>query len=88
MPFVARVGDPTAHGGVVMPPGVQNVRIGGKPAVVAMSPHACGIPTHPPTPIVPGNRRVTIGGLPILRVGDTAGCGAAIVAGALNVTVG
>ena len=52
MPFAARVGDPTAHPGLVTGPGVPNVLITAKPAAVVGDMHACSMPPvtgpHPP----------------------------------------
>jgi uncharacterized Zn-binding protein involved in type VI secretion len=91
MPFAARVGDPTAHPGVITGPGVPNVLIEGKPAAVVGDIHTCSFPppaVHPPTPFPMGSLTVLIGGRPALRVGDMAGCGAPIVMGALTVNIG
>lgn len=92
MPPAARVGDPTAHPGVVTGPGVTTVLIAGKPAAVAGDVHTCsfpGTPPHPPTPFPMGSATVLIGGRPALRVGDVAGCGAAILPpGAATVVIG
>jgi uncharacterized Zn-binding protein involved in type VI secretion len=92
MPPAARVGDPTAHPGVVGPPGVPTVLIAGQPAAVVGTPHICsfpGLPPHPPTAIVPpGAPTVLIGGMPAARVGDLSACGAPIVSGAPTVMIG
>ena len=91
MPPAARVGDPTAHPGVINGPGVPTVLIGGLPAATLGDLHVCGFPAptpHPPTPIALGSATVLVGGKPAARVGDTAGCGAPIVAGAANVQIG
>jgi uncharacterized Zn-binding protein involved in type VI secretion len=95
MPPAARVGDPTGHPGAIAGPGVVTVLIGGKPAAVAGragDKHTCALPSpagpHPPTLLVEGSATVLIGGRPAARVGDLAGCGAPIVAGALNVLIG
>lgn len=91
MPPVARVGDPTGHPGVITGPGVPTVLIGGQPAAVMGDLHTCsyvGETPHPPTPIAAGNPTVLVGGRPVAFVGMTAGCGAPIVSGAPNVTVG
>jgi uncharacterized Zn-binding protein involved in type VI secretion len=77
MPPAARVGDPTGHPGVIGPPGVPTVLIGGVPAATVGSMHTCAFP--PPA---------FIGGLPAARMGDLAGCGAPIIAGAPNVLIG
>lgn len=92
MPPAARVGDPTPHPGVVGPPGVPTVTIGGAPAAtVATAPHFCSFPPpppHPPSPFAPGSTSVFIGGSPALRTGDLSGCGAPITTGCLTVLIG
>ncbi len=79
----ARMGDPTAHGGVIAA-GCMTVLIGGKPAARAGDMHTCPMvnPTVPPAPPPPhvggpiamGSPTVLIGGMPAARVGDTATC--------------
>jgi uncharacterized Zn-binding protein involved in type VI secretion len=93
MPPAARVGDATAHPGVLMPPGVPTVLIGGRPAAVVTTPHACSMPPpagpHPPSVVMPpGAATVLIGGLPAARVGDLSGCGSSIVIGDPTVLIG
>lgn len=92
MPPAARVGDLTAHPGVVTGPGVPNVLIGGMPAAVVGDLHSCAMPPlagpHPPTPFPVGSFTVLIGGRPALRMGDVAGCGAPIVVGMFTVLIG
>ena len=89
MPPAARVGDPTGHPGVIGPPGVPTVLIGGMPAATVGTPHICSFPppaVHPPTAIVPpGCPTVLIGGMPAARMGDMSACGAPIVMGAPTV---
>ena len=82
------VGAATAHGGTVLPPGVPTVLVAGQAAAVATLPHACPLPGHAQTPLVPGSGTVLIGGLPALRVGDAATCGAPVVVGAPTVLIG
>jgi uncharacterized Zn-binding protein involved in type VI secretion len=95
--LAARIGDQTNHGGAVVGTGVLSVMIDGKPAAVAdpkmsESAHAC--PINPPanphamTPFPSGSTSVSIGGLPALRMGDSATCGAMIVSGAGSLTIG
>ena len=83
MPPAARVGDLTAHPGAISPPGVPTVLIGGRPAAVVGTPHACAFPgvvPHPPNAILPpGCPTVLIGGMPAARIGDMTGCGAPIL---------
>ncbi|MEV4759047.1 PAAR domain-containing protein [Micromonospora sp. NPDC049559] len=92
MPPAARVGDPTAHPGVVGGPGVPTVLIGGTPAATVGTMHTCsfpGTPPHPPSVIVPpGCPTVLIGGRPAARMGDMSACGAPIVAGLPTVLIG
>ena len=92
MPPAARVGDPTGHPGVIGPPGVPVVLIGGMPAATVGTPHVCsfpGTPPHPPSVILPpGSLTVLIGGRPAARVGDLSACGAPIVMGCPTVIIG
>lgn len=91
MPPAARVGDTTAHPGVITGPGVPTVLIGGMPAAVVGDVHTCSFPPpppHPPSPFPMGSTTVMIGGRPALRVGDMAGCGAPIIVGAPTVMIG
>jgi len=75
----ARIGDMTAHGGVIMPPGVPTVLIGGMPAATITAMHVCpmvtGVVPHVGGPVLPpGVPTVLIGGLPAATVGDMAVC--------------
>lgn len=92
MPPAARAGDATNHPGILGPPGVPTVLIGGLPAATLGNPHTCTMPPlagpHPPSTIVRGSSSVVIGGRPAARLGDVAGCGAMIVSGAMNVLIG
>jgi uncharacterized Zn-binding protein involved in type VI secretion len=87
--LAARLGDATSHGGVVVGAGVPTVLIGKKPAAVVGDTHVCPVPQpHPPSVFAHGSSSVKIGSREALRVGDTAGCGAQITAGAAGVTIG
>ena len=92
MPPAARVGDLTGHPGVISPPGVPTVLIGGMPAATVGTPHACSFPPPPPHPpsaiLPPGSMTVFIGGRNAARVGDLAACGSPIVAGCMTVLIG
>lgn len=74
----ARVGDMTAHGGVIIPPGCPTVLIGGMPAARMGDMHTCpmvtGVVPHVGGPITMGSATVLIGNLPAARVGDMATC--------------
>ena len=74
----ARMGDMTAHGGVIVV-GFPTVLIGGQPAARVSDMHTCPMVTvlvpHVGGPILPpGGITVLIGGLPAARVGDLATC--------------
>jgi uncharacterized Zn-binding protein involved in type VI secretion len=100
MPPAARTGDATDHGGVITtpPPGaiaVETVLIGGRPAAVTGSLHACvpHVELGPTNVIMPSLGAVTggvvlIGGLPAAKMGDKTVCGAEIIIGAFNVLIG
>lgn len=95
----ARVGDTTAHGGVITGPGVPNVLIGGMPASVVGDMHVCPMvtPGTPPIPHVggptssPGAPTVLIGGRPAATIGSMCVCVGppdSIVMGAPTVMLG
>lgn len=91
MPFAARVGDSTGHPGTIVGPGESTVLIGGIPASVVGDMHSCLCPSNPPhspSPFSMGSTSVLIKGRQALRMGDVAGCGAPIILGATNVTIG
>ncbi len=91
MPAAARVGDPTEHGGVLLPPGVINVWIEGKPAAVVGTVNGC-VPhaeMDAGNLVLPGiPRGVEVGGRPIACAGDSTTCDAKISFGALTVMIG
>jgi uncharacterized Zn-binding protein involved in type VI secretion len=94
----ARVGDMTAHGGVIIPPGCPTVLIGGQPAARMGDMHTCpmvtpGVPPIPHVggPITMGSATVLIGNQPAARMGDMATCTGppdSIVAGCPTVLIG
>lgn len=93
----ARMGDATAHGGVITV-GFPQVLIGGQPAARMGDMHTCPqvTPGTPPVPhvggpITTGSATVLIGGQPAARVGDMATCTGppdSIVAGCPTVLIG
>lgn len=95
MPPAARMGDSTAHGGVITV-GFPMVLIGGQPAARVGDLHVCpmvtGVVPHVGGPILPpGSPTVLIGGMPAARMGDQAVCTGppdAIVAGCVTVLIG
>ena len=92
MAGAARLFDLTAHPGIILGPCVPTVLIEGLPAAVAgLTQHVClfaGLPLHPTNPIVKGSATVRIGGMPAARIGDSTGCGAVILGGALRTRIG
>ena len=93
MPPAARIADPTTHGGVIVPPGVPTVLVGGLPAAVLGDPTTCpaqwspGVPHGSPV-VTGGSSTVLIGGRPAARLGDGTGCGAVLVQGCPTVLIG
>jgi uncharacterized Zn-binding protein involved in type VI secretion len=91
----ARMGDTTAHGGVIVA-GEPTVLIGGAPAARLGDMHTCPIPGAPPPPhvggpIILGSFTVLIGGKPAARVGDMCTCTGppdSIVMGCTTVLIG
>ncbi len=73
----ARMGDSTAHGGVIVM-GFPTVLIGGQPAARMGDMHTCPMFTGPVPhvggPITLGSMTVLIGGQPAARMGDMATC--------------
>jgi uncharacterized Zn-binding protein involved in type VI secretion len=76
----ARMGDMTAHGGVISI-GFPTVLISGQPAARMGDMHTCPMQTpgtppipHVGGPITMGSPTVLIGGQPAARVGDMATC--------------
>lgn len=78
MPPAARIGDSTAHGGVIVA-GLPTVLIGGMPAARISDMHTCPMTTGPVPhvggPVIgPGSPTVLIGNLPAARIGDQCTC--------------
>lgn len=74
----ARLGDTTAHGGVITGPGCPTVLIGNQPAARVGDMHTCpmfnGPVPHVGGAIVMGSATVLIGNQPAARLGDTVAC--------------
>ena len=90
----ARLGDATAHGGVITA-GNPTVLINGQPAAAAGDLHVCPLCSpgpHVGGPVLAGAPTVLIGGRPAGRVGDACACAApapdVIVSGSPNVLIG
>ena len=94
MAMAARVGDnhvcplttPNPHvGGLVLPPGIPTVLIGGMPAATVGNACTC---TGPLDTILKGSISVFIGGKAAARMGDSTLHGGSIVAGCPTVLIG
>lgn len=93
----ARIGDSTAHGGVIVV-GCPTVLIGGMPAARLGDMHVCPMVTpavvpipHVGGPITLGSATVLIGGMPAARMGDMATCVGppdTIILGCMTVLIG
>lgn len=88
MPFVARLGDFSTHGGVLIPPVAKSVLTNDRPTAHLGTLHACPIPFHGVTPIVSLKTDVLVEGKPIATIGAKAGCGAVVVTGSGDVRAG
>lgn len=94
MPPAARMGDLTAHGGVITG-GFPSVLIEKQPAARVTDDHTCplsdGPKPHKGGPIVKGSMTVFIGKLPAARMGDQCVCVGppdVIAKGAMTVIIG
>lgn len=95
MPPAARMGDSTAHGGVITV-GMPTVLIGGMPAARVGDLHTCPMTTGPVPhvggPILPpGMPTVLIGSMPAARMGDMCTCVGppdSIILGCMTVMIG
>lgn len=78
MPPVARVGDMTNHGGVIVGPGAPTVLIGGMPAALIGDMTTCPMFTGPVPhvggPIALGSTTVLVMGRPLAYVGCMCTC--------------
>ena len=83
MPFIAKLGDVTADGGIIVGPGWPNVTLNGIPlAKIAdvIAPHACcgapGCEIHCISTVLAQRMigRITVNGLPMVVAGDIPTC--------------
>ncbi len=84
---VARLGDPSDHGGEIIE-GSDDVITNGLSTARIGDNHSCPIPGHGVTPMITGSDTVIVNGRGCCRVGDNAGCGAVIISGSPNVFAG
>jgi uncharacterized Zn-binding protein involved in type VI secretion len=80
MPQVARLGDASSHGGVIVSSASKTYVNGVLVARVGDS-HSCPIPGHGVTPITNGSGNFTCEGAVTAVIGSVCGCGAVITTG-------
>lgn len=80
---VVRLGDASSHGGKVTSAS-GHCNVGGVAAAVTGDLHSCPLPGHGVTSLTAASSNKT-GGKSIVLVGDTAGCGAVMTTGSMNV---
>lgn len=83
---IARLGDTSDHGGVIITAS-ENVNADGIGVAREGDLHSCPIPGHGVTPLVSGSTR-KVNGKGVIRIGnseDHAGCGAIITQGSPTV---
>ena len=84
MPAVARIGDTSNHGGIIIS-GSSEVFAQGLGVARKGDLHSCPIPGHGITPLISASQDVAAQGLGVVRIGDEAGCGAIIISGSSSV---
>ena len=79
---VARLGDPSSHGGYILSVSTQHSYSGGKLIARVGDLHSCPIKGHGVTPIIatPATTKI-VEGKQVACVGSVTGCGAIITAG-------
>lgn len=82
---VIRLGDPTAHGGVVVS-AAGHFRMFGKPVARLGDKVACPVPGHGVCTIVEGDPHWSIDGIPVALEGHKTSCGASLISTLPNVT--
>ena len=84
MPAVARLGDPSSHGGTIVSASA-NLTADGIAVARAGDLHSCPLSGHGITALSSSSTK-TNGAKSLVRVGDTAGCGAVISSGSPTVS--
>jgi uncharacterized Zn-binding protein involved in type VI secretion len=84
MPEIARLGDTSSHGGKIISASGKATYVNGIQVAVNGDMHQCPIKNHGTTPIS-SSSTVKSGGNSVIRIGDTAGCGAVISSASPNV---
>lgn len=82
-----RLGDPSDHGGVMITAG-STVLVNGILMCVDQDMHSCPIKDHGVTPVTATSSVKSNDGKRVVKIGDTAGCGAVLISGSPTLTVG
>ncbi|RRZ91685.1 PAAR domain-containing protein [Erwinia sp. 198] len=82
----ARLGDAIAHGGAIVSGSGDVYTNNCSAAAMGMSVAVCAI--HGGAPVVSGSGSVFINNCNAARLGDVTGCGAVVVSGSGDVTIG
>ena len=80
---VAKLGDISSHGGVIIG-GATRTMVEGAPVARMGDMHVCPIYGHGVMPIIHGNMTSSAEGMPVARLGDTVACGAVIIGSAMK----
>lgn len=80
MPFQARLGDVSSHGGMIITASVRTI-VGGQPAARINDLHFALLPLPLVTPLITGTPKTLLEGMPSVRVGDVTASGAMIITG-------
>ncbi len=86
MPLIIRLNDTSDHGGTVISSASKTYAEGQLVARIRDQ-HDCPIPGHGITDIVEGSPDTFTEGMQVAREGDKAGCGAALISGAVKTFV-
>lgn len=78
---VARLGDSSNHGGIIIS-AASRTQVEGKMVARVGDSHSCPIPGHGVTPITTGSPQFKAEGALVARTGSLTGCGASIIGGA------
>ena len=80
MPAVARLGDTSSHGGVIIT-SASKTRVNGILVARVGDSHSCPIPGHGITAITSGSSNFRCEGMVTAVTGSITGCGASIIGG-------
>lgn len=78
---IARHGDTTSHGGIVLAI-TTHTYVNGQLVITPGAGHAC--PEHGMNVVVSGSSNVYVENMPVSRIGDVCSCGAVIVSASPN----